>query len=181
MTRRSAPGAELPKRATPGVSCRRSQADARGGPERGGQTAVHIVQDAGERATRGQGGRPCEGRPPPTPADRGRVRAAPRQLERAALKLARDLVKKLCSPLRQAVAMKYATMEQMRPHYPVPALCRRLGVSVSGDDGRCWPWASTLEASAGRAPAGSSKTGRSSPHARRLCSQASATGIGAAR
>ncbi|VVE85790.1 hypothetical protein PSP31121_05422 [Pandoraea sputorum] len=28
--------------------------------------------------------------------------------------------------------MKYATMEQMRPHYPMPALGRRLSVSVSG-------------------------------------------------
>ncbi|VVE84531.1 transposase [Pandoraea sputorum] len=28
--------------------------------------------------------------------------------------------------------MKYATIEQMRPQYPVPALCRLLSVSVSG-------------------------------------------------
>lgn len=52
--------------------------------------------------------------------------------ELAEVKMERGSLKKVRNVLCEGVAVKYGVIEQMRQHYPVPPMCRFLGVSASG-------------------------------------------------
>ncbi|MBB3005087.1 transposase [Paraburkholderia tropica] len=70
--------------------------------------------------------------PKPEAADRTGSRAGARTARTGGSEDGARSVKKVRDVLCEGVAVKYGVIEQMRQDYPVPPMCRSLGVSVSG-------------------------------------------------